>query len=448
MANETTQLTLNGTTIHSLQELRDNFKAEELMKHYLDGTLLAWLESHYYEAEASILGKVRFEMSANIEKICDVLKIDYDPYANLSDEEKARWDERRRIIEEACPDTTILSKIHLVAMNQEELAQLLKQEIRNIYLCKEHFSIPISLPGIKYTCIGNAVIDDAYTAEQYKRAGITVTGFDLPKEENPDTAELAKEAAIVNGYDAYYENHSYLGCIFHDRLKSDKLINWHHVPYDSSVAGKFFKSKSECKAARESTIRKAYSEAEKFLSTDNSKSLAKEAATRYSEHIASVFGNNNRHILEVLSSHTNASLYAMLCEKIDNCYKNLLAEFKNEITENSDYYSLYNIEYFIEAVEIEEHDYRVEEDFIARALETLFTDSIEYTITDLYSSIGEIEQDLDVYANTFFGAAYDIYRDYVAEIEDIIEQIGQCLPAHNEGEELEDYIARCCVQTS
>ena len=39
MTNKNTVLTLNGKTIHSLQELRDNFKAEELMKQYLDETL-------------------------------------------------------------------------------------------------------------------------------------------------------------------------------------------------------------------------------------------------------------------------------------------------------------------------------------------------------------------------------------------------------------------------
>ncbi len=446
MTNKNTVLTLNGKTIHSLQELRDNFKAEELMKQYLDETLIAWLNEHYYETEASIIDKVIFDRSFNIQKLCEVLKIDYDPYANMTEEEKAIYDEKKRIVSEFTSDSSILSNLHLVAMNQEELAGLLNHGNKKIYLCKEHFSVPIRESGKEYICISNAVIDNAYTEQQYKRAGITVIGFDLPEHENPDTIELAKDAAASYGYDDYHETHSFLASIFHNKLKSERLINWHHVPYDSHVDGKFYKSKSECEQARDEAIRRAYGEAEKYFSTGDSKSLASEAAQRYSEHIASVF-DKNRHVLATLCSLTNTSeYYDMLCDKVNKCHKNLLTKFENELNYNRDYYSMYNIDYFIEQVDIEEHDYRVEEDFLARVLETLFTDSIEYSITNLYSSISEIEQDLDYYSNTFYGAAYNLYKEYVSEIEDIIEQIGRELPANNEGEEPEDYIKRCCAK--
>ena len=51
MTNKNTVLTLNGKTIHSLQELRDNFKAEELIL----PVLIEFCNNHYYALIASIL---------------------------------------------------------------------------------------------------------------------------------------------------------------------------------------------------------------------------------------------------------------------------------------------------------------------------------------------------------------------------------------------------------
>lgn len=440
------ELVLNGHTIHSIKELRENYNAEELMRYHMDGNLLEWLDQHYYENEAEAIKNIDFNQAGCVHKICAALGIDYMSTQNMTDEEKAKWDEKKRIVSEYTTDPTILSELWLAAMNQEELTELLNQGEKKVYLCKDSFSIPIRIAGVEYINIGDATISNPYTKAQYEKAGIKISGFPLPEKENPATLEIAKEAAIANGYDDFHETHTPLASAYHKQLKSRKLINSHHVSYNASIAGKFFKSKTECEDARERCIRKAYDEAEQYITSGSSKSLSKEAAEFYSKHINSVFDNTRENLKSLCLLTGKEDQYQLLCEKVDKSYKNLLTEFDKELNDNRDFYSMYNFDYFIDQVEIEEHDYRISDDFFTRALETLLTDSIEYTISSLYSAISEIENDLDNYANTFYGAAFSVYRTYVTEIEELLDKIGKGLPAIAENENIEDYITRCCIK--
>lgn len=388
----------------------------------------------------------RSESGNTIRRLCGALGINYMASQNMTDEEKSKWDERKRIVSEYTTELAILAELWLVAMNQEELAELLNQQEKKIYLCKESFSIPIRVAGVEYIGIGNATIENPYTKSQYEKAGITVSGFTLPKEENPATLHIAKEAATSNGYDDFHETHTPLASAFHKLLKSRKLMNTYHLSYDSSIPTKAFKSKSACQEAREKCIRKAHDEAENYIAAGNSKSLSRKAAEFYSKHIDSVF-DSTRKALESLSNLTGTvEQYQLLCEKVDTSYKNLLAEFEDELNDNQDFYGMYDIDYFIEQVEIEEHDYRISEDFFTRALETLFTDKVEYTVTNLYSAINEIQNDLDSQANTFYGAAFNAYQSYISEIETLLDNIGKGLPAVSENEDIKGYITRCCVK--
>jgi hypothetical protein len=247
-------------------------------------------------------------------------------------------------------------------------------------------------------------------------------------------------------YDDFHESHTPLATAFHKSLKSRKLHNTHRIKYDSSIITKFYHSKSECCEARDSCIRKAYNQAEKYLTPGNSKSLSKEAAEFYSKQIDFAFSSSQAK-LETLCSLIGAEdLYNTLMEKADKSYKALRTEFENELNDNSDYYSMYDFDYFIGQVNIEEHDYRIADNSFMLALETLFTDHIQYTITDIYPAISELQNDLNTYSNTFFGAAFGIYRSYVEELENLLDRIGNGLPEMEDDEDVGDYISRCCVK--
>jgi hypothetical protein len=64
----------------------------------------------------------------------------------------------------------------------------------------------------------------------------------------------------------------------------------------------------------------------------------------------------------------------------------------------------------------------------------------------VYTPINEMERDLTRRANTFFSAALRIYEQYVREIEVLLDAIGKNLPAINAGEDLDDYLTRCCMK--
>ena len=106
--------------------------------------------------------------------------------------------------------------------------------------------------------------------------------------------------------------------------------------------------------------------------------------------------------------------------------------------------TLYDINYFIEKVPIEKHDFRVNEDVVFKLLETLLADNVQYTITDIYTSICEMEHDLNNHASTFFSTAYSEYTHYVSEIEHLLDGIGQGFPPLQDGERANDYIHRIC----
>lgn len=160
------ELVFNGVIVHSLKELRENYNAEEMLDYYIEGDLLAWLEQHYYENEASALKEISCDQQECTQKVYRVLGIDYASPENMSEAERNKWEAKKRIVSEYTSDDKILSELWLVAMNQEELAELLDKQEKKIYLCKDSFSVPIKISGMEYIGIGNAAIDNPYAKEQ------------------------------------------------------------------------------------------------------------------------------------------------------------------------------------------------------------------------------------------------------------------------------------------
>lgn len=77
-------------------------------------------------------------------------------------------------------------------------------------------------------------------------------------------------------------------------------------------------------------------------------------------------------------------------------------------------------------------------------LETVLTDNVQYTITNITEPVFEMENDLNDYANTFFKTIHSDYMDYVAGIEELIDGIGSDLPEMEEEETLDAYLIKLC----
>lgn len=382
-SSEKVTLTLQETTIHSLKGLREHFNRDEILTAFTNDTLAVWLEQHYYETEAEQLRSVSSGDHNCFRKICRIFQVNYMDYMSLSEEEKKNQAQKEEIVKKVISDT-----------NADE--KLLEE---------------------------------------------------LPVTENPETADAARVAAAANGYDSFHESHSALATLFHNLLKTHRLYEHYHLPFNSSVMGTFYNSHSECNAAKKEALEKAYNKARRYVSPGDSKCIAKAATEHYSSHIHDVFTPEILEKLQTLCDiRQKAPFYQKLQDQIKHCKKDISSLLEAELLENADFYAMYQFDYFMDQVEIEEHDYRISEGGFLRALETLAGGSIQYTITDIHSAISEMEEDINDHANTFFNTAQSEYQYYCQEIEELLQEIGNDFSEQKENESVSDYLQRLCSE--
>lgn len=445
---EKATLIFGEQTIKSLKELREHFDKEACLAALKDGTLYRWLVQHYYEKEAQGIKRLRIEDKDCLRTLCKILSVDYAANQELSEEEKNALEAKRAEVSKFTSDEKILNALYLVAMNQEELAQLIDAGETTIYLCNDAFTIPLRKSGITYIGIGTVELENPFTKEQYQKAGITVENITLPEKADPETEAFAKAAAKENGYDDFAENHTELATAFHKALKIRRMIPRYSLPLNSSIASKFFTSKSECENAKKDALSKAYHKASDYVTPGNSKCFAKDATTYYCEILMDIFQPLMDDLQRLCSLTKNESLFKQIEDKVKNCKTNLNAAFEEELTDSADYYAMYNFDYFMDQVDVEEHDFCVSDDnTITKFFEALLTDNIQYTIPDILSTVREMEDDLNEHADTFFKAAHTEYENYVKKIEELIDMLGKNnMPAMNENESLKEYLSRLCVK--
>lgn len=470
---EKTVLQMSGHEIHSLAELRTHFNAEDALKHTKNGTLYQWLVQHYYEREAAELfrlcphftmpdGMIRIpeflkrrvtdetsdlqtvgivtEDRIRLQRICEILGVPYE--ACITGEELERLNARRAQLKQYTEDETILNESRLAAFSQEELASLLDAGEPKIYLCQEHFSIPLGKPDIHYIGVGDPVIDNPYTAAQYRKAGITITDIRLPDTEDPDTADFARKSAVQNGYDDYPEDHSTLACAIHFLLKLPPYRQFYRLPTANAGGYHNYRSYSQCDAARQKCLRQAYDAAVSRTAPGDPHCVDQDAARFYGRHITSSLQPILDPIRILCEMHHLNTLSDHLFSQVSEAEEKLLALFREELQSNADYYAMYQFDYFADQVDIEEHDYCIEEEPFFHMLETLLTDHVEYHFEGAFAAIQEMEKDLSDHCATFFGCAHSIYRRYVQEIEQLVDTLGERLPAMEENETLQGYLCR------
>lgn len=442
--NEKIELQIHGVTIHSLSELRNHFDPNAVLKAYEDGSLLSWLKQHYYERETLSVMQLQYEKSDCIEKLCTIFNIDYPSTRYMSSEEQNAWNSRKNLIAQYTSDNNVLNKIHLVAMNQEELAALLDQGRQTIYLCNATFSIPIKMSAVKYIGIGRVTLENAYTAEQYRKCGIKIINILLPNSVSPEMENEAKLAAAAYGYDDFGDTHNPFMTAFHEKLKAYKPNRFHGLnrDYANHAFSETFSSKSDCEAACKRCIKEAYESAEQYLQPGNAKSFSTEAADFYSKWLKDAFAPLKEELKTLCTMNNTNSAFNAIEELIKESHKNLLAEFEEELQENSYYYKMYDLNYFIEKTDVETLDLRLSDNNFLRFIETMIPERMQYMVSKVHEPLDEMQDDLEKREDSFFKKAFQIYQEYILKIEKQLELIGKNLPEMAENESLEEYLTR------
>lgn len=443
---EPVNLVWNGTGIRSLSDLREHFIPEELLKAHMNHNLVPWLRQHYYDEEADLIENVRMEDPDCLKTLCKILKITSELEKHLSEDEREILQKKRDVLKKYTADDNILNNAACAATNQEELAKLLDTDCKQIYLCDNTFSLPLRKSGIHYIGIGPVTIENAYTREQYEKAGIRVDGISLPESVSNEKNKQATHAAKANGYDDYAENHSPLAAAFHEKLKAPKLYDYCRLPNNTNIGITFYKSRSACEKARDNCIKTAYSEAKSYFDINSSKALSRKAADFYSKRLQQVFTPVIDRLELLCKMQNQTSAFASLKKMIHNSHENLQKVFEAELLDNRDYYTMYDYNYFLEQTSIEKHDYRISDDVFFKMIETVVANNIEYTVEGFFEPINEMEKDVNAYANTFYGAALSAYLSYTGEIEILLDSMGHGLPPFNQDETIPDYLERMCLK--
>lgn len=240
----------------------------------------------------------------------------------------------------------------------------------------------------------------------------------------------------------FAENHSPLTTAIHKELSVAPYWCICHIPDNHVPYCQDYYSEKECKAAAVKCLKTAYDVAQSYVTPGNSRCISIKTAECYSEVIDRCFTpiiDSLRTYCEKANKHT---IFEKLCTLLKQCKKNLQLEFEKELCDSSDYYSMYQFDYFVNQIEIEEHDYRINDEGFFRLLETLVAKNIEYTFSGCLEAIGEMSKDLQRNLTTFFNAAYKKYECIVKDFEFLIDSLGMELPEMLPDENIDAYIIR------
>lgn len=139
----------DGVEVRNIDDFKANFDIDLVTQYFFDGRLLTWFEDRYYDEEATEIKKLSSDDELLEQKLCKI-------FDKETPEEIARR-ERLNRLKKYTKDENILANVDLVAFDQEELADLLDEDAKEIFLCENRFVIPLRMKNKNYTGVGNAI---------------------------------------------------------------------------------------------------------------------------------------------------------------------------------------------------------------------------------------------------------------------------------------------------
>lgn len=181
----------DGTQARTLEDLQEHFDLESVLSYYKNGKLLTWLRDRYLESEAEAVEALD-ETAVDFQKqFCEIFGAEYTDHS-VDLEEIAHRRERLAKLRTYTDEVEFIDHIDLVAFDQEDLADLLDDGQKKIYLCGERFDIPVSQRGVHYKGITTPVIHlTGKLPEDMEETGITFENCSVENmpETAPDTVE-------------------------------------------------------------------------------------------------------------------------------------------------------------------------------------------------------------------------------------------------------------------
>ncbi len=141
----------DGAQVRNIDDLKAHFDIESVAKYFYEGKLFTWLRDRYYDEEADAI--------KNLVRTDKDLRQKLSVIFGMETEEKPAWlIERLNRLKQYTEDEKILACVDRVAFDQEDLADLLDEGTREIYLCANRFVIPLRMKNKTYIGISEAVV--------------------------------------------------------------------------------------------------------------------------------------------------------------------------------------------------------------------------------------------------------------------------------------------------
>lgn len=149
----------DGAEARSMEELREHFDLEKIIGYFQDGRLVKWLDCYLYADEADEVRKLSGDEHDLGKRLCDILGA---KYTEIGDTETIIWrKERLDRLKQFTADTEILNRVDMVAFDQDDLEDIIREEDTDIiYLCQNKFTFPSGIlrkKNVRYVGIGKNV---------------------------------------------------------------------------------------------------------------------------------------------------------------------------------------------------------------------------------------------------------------------------------------------------
>lgn len=213
-----------------------------------------------------------------------------------------------------------------------------------------------------------------------------------------------------------YATYSDTARLVHNALQVNMLMSTTHLDYPSGLLTTFYKSKSSCKDARNKALKNAYTKASNMFAPYSHSSIAYDTANIYGKHLKTVILPMIDDLEDHAKKNNKMTFWEMTKPLIMEASDNLLKKYNKDLSDNENYYKMYNYSFFEGLTDIETHDYRINETGVLKALETLFEENVEYTIVGFDKALQELNDDLELRSATFYRKAWHIYQEYIQEI--------------------------------
>ena len=207
----------------SLEALRENFDFGQVIATFLDRTLGHLVRGLFPEKQSEQVRALDHAIGFEVEvELCRILGVDYVASGYMREEHRAIYERKCRIIQQHTDDPEFVEHALDTVTNQAELTEF--------YIMANAESISAALLSMYRSASGTFTILVLEVlkwrqplrrnkAEQYRHAGITFEGIELPTKIAKETIAAAEKAAAAKGYDNFGEKHNALASKFHFAIK-------------------------------------------------------------------------------------------------------------------------------------------------------------------------------------------------------------------------------------